>query len=133
MNIAEKIRKMLLNIDLKIVYAEGEKKVAIEDFRFNQKIDTSKNQQLAMQAKARKECYSIYINNLVETKRNINFQLDKILDKYLPERRKIWELYFLQNKSVKKIAEELNLEIKKVQEIIKKLNEDLGGNTVDIR
>lgn len=123
--IAEKLRKLLLNIDLKIVYAEGEMKVAEEDCRLNSKIDNSKNQQLAISAKARKECYRIYIANLVDTKQNIRLHLDKVLSKYLPTRKMIWEKYFLERKSIEKIANEVSYSVPNVKHIIKQLRADI--------
>lgn len=123
--IAEKIRKLLLNIDLKIVYAQGEKKVAEEDFRLNQKIRTNKNQQLAIKAKARKECYTIYLRNLADVKEKIKLDLEKVLSKYTPAHKRIWEMYFIERRSIDKIVQEVGYSRESVFRIVKKLKEDL--------
>ena len=120
-----KIRKLLLNIDLKIVYAEGARKVAIQDFNLNQKIQTTENQRKAMQAKIRRDCYAIYIQNLNDTKREIEVDLDKILSTYTPKHKEIWVMYFIKSMRLDDIARETNYTRENVCKIIHKLKDDL--------
>lgn len=121
----DKIRKLLFNIDLNIVYAKGSEKLANENFKLNQKIKNPKNQKKAMQAKIEKECYKVYLRNLEDTKQEIEIELNKILNRYAPKYKTIWLMYFIQQSTIEEIAKATNYTIDNVNKIIKKLKNDL--------
>lgn len=130
--IAENLRKILLNIDLRIVYAEGERKLAQEDYLLNAKMGDKKHTLVALQAKARSECYEQYIVNIKKVKSEITFSLDAVLSRYTPKHKTIWTMYFLEKRSIDDIASAVNYSRESVNKIVQKLKLDLFENYADV-
>lgn len=123
--IAENLRKLLFNIDLRIVHAKGEIELAEQDFKINSKIGTNASRQKALRSKAVAKAYEAYVGTLEKVKNNIQFNIDKVLTGYTPKHKKIWVMYFLEQKPIEEICEELHYSKSNINVIIKKLKLDL--------
>lgn len=124
--IAENIRKILLNCDLRIVYAEGEQKLAHEDYKLHSKEGGQANVRKALRAKARGETYKVYIKNVNKIKSEISIGLDAVLSRYTPKYKKIWIMYFLEQASIDEICSAVCYSRGNINVIIKKLKMDLN-------
>ena len=123
--IAENIRKILLNCDLRIVYAEGEIKLAHEDFKLHSKEGGKANARKALRAKARCEAYKVYTKNVFKIKSEISLGLDTVLSRYTPKYKKIWQMYFIEQASIDEICSAVCYSRGNINVIIKKLKLDL--------
>ena len=123
--IADNIRKVLLNVDLRLVYAESERKLALEDFKLNSKLGGQANTKKALRAKARSECFKVYISNINKVKGEITVGLDAVLSRYTPKYKRIWVMYFLEQASIDDICSEVCYSRENVNKIIQKLKLDL--------
>ena len=133
--IADNIRKILLNCDLRIVYATSEVKLASEDFKLHSKLGGTSHQRKALRAKARCETYKIYIKNVEKIKGEISVALDAVLSRYTPKYKKIWIMYFIEQASIDDICNTVNYSRGNINVIIKRLKLDLnhhfGGGIID--
>lgn len=123
--IADNIRKILLNCDLRIVYATGELKLANEDFKLNAKLGGVGGERKALRAKARAETYKVYIKTINKVKGEISMGLDRVLARYTPKYKTIWIMYFIEQASIDDICNAVNYSRGNVNVIIKKLKLDL--------
>lgn len=123
--IAENIRKILLNCDLRIVYAEGEIKLAHEDFKLHSKGSGKASTRKALRAKARCEAYKVYAKNVLKIKSEISLGLDAVLSRYTPKYKKIWQMYFIEQASIDEICSAVCYSRGNINVIIKKLKLDL--------
>lgn len=126
--IAERFRKLLFNIDLKIAEAEGQIALAEEEFKLHQKIRKTDNQRIAMNAKMNKECYKVFVSNLKIIKEKILKDLDRVLSTYTSKYKKIWMMYFIGRRSIEEISNEVNYSRDNINRIIKKMKDDLNIN-----
>lgn len=124
--IADNIRKILLNCDLRIVYAEGELKLANEDFKLHSKVGGQANARRALRAKARCESYKVYIKNVSKIKGEISLALDTVLSRYTPKYKTIWIMYFIEQSSIDEICSAVCYSRGNINVIIKKLKMDLN-------
>lgn len=135
--IADSIRKLLLNCDLRLVYADGEQKIAQEDFKLYSKLSGNTNRRKALYAKARVETYKVFIKKITEIKGDITLNLDAVLSRYTPKYKKIWVMYFIEQASIDEICNAVAYSRGNVNVIIKKLKQDLnhyyGGKENDKR
>ncbi len=128
-SIAEKIRKSLLNLDLRIVYGNSQYKTASEDYKLFSKLSKSKsNKRKALNAKIKQECYKVYIKNISNVKEEVSLSLDKILSRYSPKFKEIWYLYFLQKEEIDTIANKMHYSRRQVNRIVAILKDDLINN-----
>lgn len=123
--IAENIRKILLNCDLRLVYGEGELKLAQEDFKLHSKASGQASARKALRAKARCETYKVYIKNVSKIKGEISLGLDTVLSRYTPKYKKIWIMYFIEQASIDEICSAVCYSRGNINVIIKKLKLDL--------
>ncbi len=123
--IAENIRKILLNCDLRLVYAEGELKLANEDFKLHSKLGGQANAKKALRAKARCETYKVFIKTVTKVKSEITLGLDAVLSRYTPKYKKIWIMYFIEQASIDEICSAVCYSRGNINVIIKKLKMDL--------
>lgn len=123
--IADKIRKTLLQIDLKLLEADAQCRVADEEFKLNQKIKKTLNQKKAMESKIKRECYKVYINNLKVAKSSILDNLNKVLSTYTPKYKQIWIMYFIEKRDIEEIRNTVNYSRENVNKIVYKLKVDL--------
>lgn len=124
--IAENIRKILLNCDLRLVYAEGELKLAHEDFKLHSKVGGQAHAKKAVRAKARCETYKVYIKNVSKIKGEISLGLETVLSRYTPKYKKIWIMYFIEQASIDDICSAVCYSRGNINVIIKKLKMDLN-------
>lgn len=126
--IAESIRRVLLNLDLRLVYADTQHKVAYEDFKLHSKLGGTKNTRKAMRAKAQSEVYRIFIENVNRIKSEVTISLDAVLSRYTPKYKRIWVMYFLEQASIDEIAEDVHYSRESINKIVKKLKLDLNSH-----
>ena len=125
--IADNIRKLLLNCDLRIVYAEGEIKLANEELKALSKLaDTRAGKRKAIRAKARAETYKIFSKNVNKIKGEITLALDTVLSRYTPKYKTIWWMYFIEQASIDDICSAVAYSRANVNVILKKLRLDLN-------
>lgn len=127
-HVGDRIRKTLFELDLRIVQAEGELQIAKEEYYVNQKINTQKNQRLALEAKMKRESYSTYVERLKNVKKGIENNLNRVLSTYIPRYKRIWVAYFIEKKSYDEIAVEVNYTRDNVKKVVSRLKEDLIKN-----
>lgn len=132
MTIAEKIRKMLLNIDLMLLEAKSEYLIAVQQVKVNSQVKSDYFKKLALEAKVKRESYKLYIKNLEVIKQEILNKLNDILSVYSEEEKEIWKLYFLEEKPIEEIAKKFNYTTFKVEKIIKKLKGDLKNYEIQM-
>ena len=123
--IAESIRKVLLNVDLRLVYAEGELRLAQEDFKIYSKLGGQSNTRRALKAKARSECFRVFLSNINKAKGEITMGLDAVLSRYTPKYKRIWVMYFLEQASIDEICTEVAYSRENVNKIVQRLKLDL--------
>lgn len=126
--IAKSIRSILFKLDLTIVYAEGERKLAHEKMRLNSKIGTSKAKKAAMKAKMAEGCYKVYIKNVMGIKEDVNDGIEWVLRRYAPRYRDVWRMYFLEQRTIDEICESLNYSRSTIDRMIKQLKEDISDS-----
>lgn len=124
--IADNIRKILLNVDLRIVYAQGEIETARADYALYARLDGVGNERRALTAKSRIECYKIYIKNIMKVKSEVTLGLDKVLERYTPKQKRIWVMYFLEKATINEIATEAGYVTRNVDKIIQQFKLDLN-------
>ena len=93
--IADNIRKVLLNIDLRLVYAQSRRQLAYEDFKKHAKLGGVVNDRKALRAKAESEVYRVYIENVQKIKADVSVSLNAVLSRYTSKYKQIWEMYFI--------------------------------------
>lgn len=123
--IAEKIRLLLANIDLRIVYAGGEYELALADYTKYAKLSGVKNERKALRYKATAECYKAYLGSLNSVKQEINVALDAVLSRYTPKYKRIWTMYFIEQASIQEIATQAEYTTRYIDKIIQKFKLDL--------
>lgn len=125
--IADKIRKILYNADLRIVYANGEMKLALADYNLNAKLGDKKTyRRRALTAKARAECFNIYLKNVQRVKNETSVGVNEVLSRYNPRYQRIWVMYFLEKRTLEEICRETNYTLDGMNTIIKKLKLDMS-------
>ena len=92
-SIADNIRKILLNCDLRLVHAQGEIELANQEYKLYSKLGGQANARKALRAKARRETYKIYVDNINKTKSQISAGLNKVLSRYTPKYQRIWIIF----------------------------------------
>lgn len=122
--IADNIRKMLFNIDLRLTYAEGEYRTALEDFNLYSHLG-KRSSKRALLAKARSECYKVYAKNLRKTRDDMSRKVNSILDNYNPKYKRIWVMYFLEQASIETIGSATHYTTDNVKKVIGRLKSDL--------
>lgn len=124
--IADNIRKILLNCDLRIVYAEGELKLANEERKLHSKLGGKSHTRKALLAKARCETYKVFIETVKKIKGEISLGLDTVLSRYTPKYKKIWIMYFIEQASIDEICSAVAYSRSNINVIISKLKNDLN-------
>lgn len=123
--IADNIRKILLNCDLRILHAEAELKIAQQEHKLHSKLGSKNDIKKSLLAKARAEAYKIYIKTINEVKGEVSFNLNQVLSRYTPKYKKIWTMYFIEQASIDDICTAVAYSRGNVNKIIQKLKLDL--------
>lgn len=125
-DIAESIRKTLLRIDMSIVYAQSEIKLAHETFKAQSKSSSRYAKKKAMEAKMRERCFKTYASNLESLREDVYEGVDYVLSRYEPKVYKdVWRMFFLQGKRIDEICGELHYSRSVINRVIKTLKDDL--------
>lgn len=124
--IADNIRKILLNCDLRLVHAQGELELANQEFKLYSKLGGQANARKALRAKAKRDTYKIYVENIGKIKSQVTVGLNKVLSRYTPKYQKIWVMYFMEQASIDEICTAVAYSRGNINVIIKKLKMDLN-------
>lgn len=119
------LRKVLMNIDFKILYAKETRDLAKEEMELNNAISGKVALRKSTQAKITFELYEHYIERLETIRASLFVGVDKILDNYGVKEQKVWKLYFLENEKPEAISEKLGIELKKLNRVILTMSADL--------
>ena len=123
--IVDRIKKLLYNFDLAIVYAKGE--IRLREANINLYANDTRRyaQRRFVVAKVDKERFENYITELENAKREITDNLEIILSKYTERYKRVFIMYFIENKSYDEIASETHYAIDGLKDIVAKLKKDL--------
>jgi len=122
--VVDKIRKLLFNYDMAIVYAKGEIKFREADMELYKGKGKFGAKKYAL-ARIDKERYEIYIDKIEAAKSDLLDNLAIMLDKYNEKYKQVFVLFFIENKSYQDIAEITHYSFEAVKVIIKRLKSDL--------
>lgn len=124
-NIASKLKRLLFNLDLTREYAKSE----IEIRRATMKLykgETAKwKQRKFLEAKVDEERFKVYLEDIEKARSDLLENIELILSKHTERYRKIFIMFFLEDKSISEIADESHYSIDTVKKIIQKLKRDL--------
>ena len=123
--IIDKIKQLLYNYDLAIVYANGEIKLREATMSLYSNDTRKKSQMRFINAKVDKERFEDYVADLENAKREILDNLDIILSKYTEKYKRIFIMFFIENRSYDEICEKTNYTPDAVNKIISKLKSDV--------
>lgn len=126
--IADNIRKILLNIDLRLLYCKGEIDLAEADFQCQSRFDSPSAKRKAMTAKSRIEVFSIYAENLNRARNEITSGLEQVLNTYSPKQKQIWTMYFIEKATIQEISTKVNYVTRNVDKIVQQFKLDLANN-----
>ena len=124
-NVIQKLKKLLYNYDLALVYAKGEIKLREATMNLYSQDKRRYSQRKFLVAKVEKERFEDYISDLENSKREILDNLDIILSKYTPKYKQVFIMYFLENRSYDEIASETHYTFDGICDIIAKLKKDV--------
>lgn len=122
--VVDKIRRLLFNYDMAIVYAKGEisfREADMELYRGKGKVGAKK---YAI-ARIDKERYEIYIEKIENAKSELLENLSIMLSKYNNKYKQVFMLFFIESKSYQEIADITHYSFEAVKYIIKRLKRDL--------
>lgn len=122
----EKIRKTLYQIDLEILNAKANIRIADSQMNLFKQAKNDYSQSQAIECKMKRECYRAYADDLEGFKRKFLEKLDSILARrYTKKQIEVWKLHFLDKYETITISHKANLDFDDTLEIIKKLEGDL--------
>lgn len=98
-NIIEKIKRLLMNYDLSINYAQGELDIRHAEMNLysNETTHKKKNRRYIV-AKVEAERFEIFIEELQQAKAKLLNNVYNTLENYTPSQHEIIKQYFLENK-----------------------------------
>ena len=123
--IADKIKKMLMNLELTILYADSEIKIRQATMKLYEGDTNRWKQRKFIEAKIDKERFEVYKEDIEHLHVEIMENIDILLSKHTPRYKQIFIMYFFQDKTYKEIAEETNYSLVAINKIISKLKNDL--------
>ena len=103
--VVERLKKLLYNYDLEIVYANGQVKLRQATMNLYENDSRKSSKKKFVVAKIDKERYENYIDELNNAKREITDNLEIILSKYTPRYKQIFIMYFFENKTYDEICD----------------------------
>jgi len=124
-NIITRIKKLLFNLDLTVVYAQGEIKLRHSTMKLYEGATSKWKQRKYVEAKVDAERLAIYQEDVERDKKEILEGIENILAKYQPRYKRVFIMYFLQDKTYQEIADETNYSLVAINKIIAKLKSDL--------
>ena len=123
--IVDKIKQLLYNYDLTLLYANGEIKIRQSTMDLYSGSKNKYRQKKFIEAKVDKERYEIFVEDLENARKEIKENLEIILSKYQSRYKEIFMLYFFEEKTYKEIAKITSYSIPMITKIIKRLKDDL--------
>ena len=124
-NVIAKIKQLLYNFDLAVVYAKGEIKLRQATMNLYSQDKRRYSQKKFIVAKVDKERFEDYVSDLENAKQEIMDNLDIILSKYTPKYKQVFIMYFFENRSYDEIASETHYAIDGLKDIVAKLKKDV--------
>ena len=124
-NIATKLKVLLFNLDLTLEYAKSEIEVRRATMKLYQGETAKWKQRRFLEAKVDEERYQIYLEDIIKTRNELLENVELILSKHTERYKKIFLMFFLQDKSITEIADETHYSVDTVKKIIQKLKQDL--------
>ena len=120
-NVIERIKVLLFNYDLELTYARG----CVREFEITMRLyqnDHRKDRQRKfLSAKVDKERFENYIDEILDAKKEIMDNIDIVLSNYTPAYKRVFVMYFFENKTLEEISTETNYSFDGIRYIINKL------------
>lgn len=121
-NIGRRIGRLLQQYQLRIAYAEHKSKLYEEE---REKASASGQGYKTLQATLSQKVWKTYMENLVTKKSQLEAAVREALVCYNEKERKIWWLYFIEQKSSYEIEEIMKLNSRAVQRIVASMKADM--------
>lgn len=123
--IVKKIKKLLYNYDLTLVYATGEISLREANMTLYEGDKKRDSQRRFVLAKVEKERYQLFVDEVQKAKKEILNNLDLVLSKYTPRYKAVFIAYFIEEKNYDDICGATHYSRDAVAHIIQKLKADL--------
>jgi len=123
--IADKIKKMLMNLEMTILYAESEIKVRRATMKLYEGETTKWKQKKFLDAKIEEERFEVYKEDIEHLRDELVENIDILLSKHTPRYKQIFKMYFFEEKTYQEIADQTNYSLVAINKIISKLKNDL--------
>lgn len=120
-NVIERIKVLLFNYDLELAYARGCVRKNEITMRLYENDHRKDRQRKFLSAKVDKERFENYIDEIIDAKREIMDNIDIVLSNYTPVYKRVFIMYFFENKTLEEISSETNYSFDGVRWIINKL------------
>lgn len=121
LNVSTQLRKTLYTYDVLIANNESKIKQNEIKMEMNANLRTKREKKAYTTAKIERDKARQHLNDLVGAKRALLREIDKILTKYTGAYKQIFEWYFIENKTIKQIAERLKRDKVTIARIIHRL------------
>lgn len=126
MKIVAKLKSACLKIDLLIVYAKAMKDNAISRMQLYYGQTSKRKKKRFLVAKIDLERYNVYLEELIRQKSELLKNIELVFDKHNKRFKKIFVMYYIDNKSVVEIANELGYSNEAVSKIICEIDNELA-------
>ena len=123
MSLSKSLRKLLYNLDLKIVEAKS----VISQMEAELNASLNQNTKSFLIAKLTREKYIAYLKELENVKEKTEKEISDIVNKYDRSHQEIWMEYFIKQKTFEEIASSTHYSVRHVKRIISKQKDDLEG------
>lgn len=123
MSLSKSLRKLLYNLDLKIVEAKS----VISQTEAELNASLNQNTKSFLIAKLTREKYIAYLKELENVKEKTEKEISGIVNKYDRSHQEIWMEYFIKQKTLEEIASSTHYSVRQVKRIISKQKDDLEG------
>lgn len=123
MPLSKSLRKLLYNLDLKIVEAKS----VISQMEAELNACLNQNTKSFLIAKLTREKYIAYLKELENVKEKTEKEISDIVNKYDRSHQEIWMEYFIKQKTFEEIASSTHYSVRQVKRIISKQKDDLEG------
>ncbi|MCI1244494.1 MAG: hypothetical protein LKG11_00840 [Bacilli bacterium] len=125
-SIAAKLRQLLLQYGLEIVYAEGQVKFFDEQRRLQSSMNGRNHEKAAINAKVNREAYKTYACNLKSAKERVEVAIQTVTGVYDDVRKKIWFMYFIQQKPYAEIAADTLYNERTLKRVVASMKVDIA-------
>ena len=123
--IGKRLGRLIQQYDLRIKY--GQYKASLMEQEAS-KASAIGNEQKAVRAKVSMNAWATYADNLATAKMELAKAIQTALVAYNTTERKIWWLYFIENKSTYDIEDETSINSRSVQRVIAAMKKDMELN-----